>query len=192
MRRVHYVRLKNRGLILEVYEINWIAIAAWVQAIGSIIAIGIAIWVPFKLAKESRYRQEINEAFLSKVVQISLLPKLYRLRSSTKDFLDLESGENSFLDVQRKPDDFDHDFFSLVPELADTLSFASKSGVIQEQLMEIAIVLFKTNELLAEITRLQRDGYHAAWVNNKEFFLEAAENISKLSDNFISNIESIY
>lgn len=177
---------------MEVYEINWIAIAAWVQAVGSIVAIGIAIWVPFKLAKESRNKQEANEASLLRVVQVSLLPQLYRLRSSTKDFLELQSGEKSFINVDRKPEDFDHNFFSLVPEFANTLNIASKSGVIQDRLMEIVVALFKTNELLAETTRLQRDGYHAAWINQKEFFIEAAENLNRLSNNFISDIESSY
>lgn len=147
---------------MEFHEINWIATAAWVQAIGSIIAIGIAIWVPFKLAKDSQKKQEAEKISLSRVVQVSLLPDLYRLRSCTKDFLDFQSGGKSFLGVNRSPEDFNEDFFSLVKEYANILKIASKSGVIQEQLTELMSIVFQTNELLAENTRLQRDGYHAA------------------------------
>ena len=177
---------------MEFHEINWIATAAWVQAIGSIIAIGIAIWVPVKLAKDSQKKQEAEKISLSRVVQVSLLPDLYRLRSCTKDFLDSQSGEKSFLGVNRSPEDFDEDFFSLVKEYANILKIASKSGVIQEQLTELMSIVFQTNELLAENTRLQRDGYHAAWINHKDLFIEAAESINELSDKVILSIESLY
>lgn len=177
---------------MEFHDINWIATAAWVQAIGGIIAIGIAIWVPFKLAKDSQKKQEAEKVSLSRVAQVSLLPDLYRLRSSTKDFLDFQSGEKSFLGVDRSSEDFDDDFFSLVKEFANILKIVSESGLIQEQLIELMSIVFQTNELLAENTRLQRDGYHAAWINHKELFVESAKNINKLSDKVIVSIESLY
>lgn len=177
---------------MEFHDINWITTAAWVQAIGSIIAIGIAIWVPFKLAKDSQNKQEAEKVSLSRVAQVSLLPDLYRLRSSTKDFLDFQSGEKSFLGVDRSSEDFDDDFFSLVKEFANILKIASESGLIQEQLIELMSIVFQTNELLAENTRLQRDGYHTAWINHKDLFVESAENINKLSDKVIVSIESLY
>jgi|TARA_R110002051_G_scaffold199278_1_gene266181 hypothetical protein len=177
---------------LEFHDINWITTAAWVQAIGSIIAIGIAIWVPFKLAKDSQNKQEAEKISLSRVAQVSLLPDLYRLRSSTKDFLDFQSGEKSFLGVDRSSEDFDDDFFSLVKEFANILKIAPESGLIQEQLIELMSIVFQTNELLAENTRLQRDGYHTAWINHKDLFVESAENINKLSDKVIVSIESLY
>lgn len=64
--------------------------------------------------------------------------------------------------MDRSPEDFDDNFFSLVKEFANILKIASKSGVIQEQLTELMSIVFQINELLAENTRLQRDGYHAA------------------------------
>ena len=39
---------------------------------------------------------------------------------------------------------------------------------------------------------LQRDGYHAAWINHKDLFIEAAESINELSDKVILSIESLY
>lgn len=177
---------------MELCGINWTAMAAWVQAIGSIIAIGIAMWVPFKLANDSQKKQAAESTSLSRVIQVSLLPDLYRLRSSTKDFLEFQSGERSFFGVDRNPEDFDDDFFSLVEEFTNILKIASKSGVIQEQLTELMCLVFRTNELLAENTRLQRDGYHAAWINHKDLFIEAAESINQLSHKVIINIESLY
>ena len=55
---------------MEFHDINWITMAAWVQAIGSIIAIGIAIWVPFRLAKDSQNKQEAEKVSLSRVIQV--------------------------------------------------------------------------------------------------------------------------
>ena len=177
---------------MEFNDIDWVTTAVWAQAIGSIIGIGIAIWVPFKLATDSQSRQEAEKVSLSRVIQVSLLPDLYRLRSSTKDFLDFQSGEKSFLGVDRSSEDFDDDFFSLVKEFSNILKVASESGFIQEHLTKLMFIVFQTNELLAENTRLQRDGYHAAWINHKELFVEAAKNINELSGKVIASIESLY
>ncbi|MFT5121192.1 MAG: hypothetical protein ACI9MD_002295, partial [Psychrobacter glaciei] len=94
--------------------------------------------------------------------------------------------------VDRSSEDFDDDFFSLVKEFANILKIAPESGLIQEQLIELMSIVFQTNELLAENTRLQRDGYHTAWINHKDLFVESAENINKLSDKVIVSIESLY
>lgn len=171
---------------------DWIVGAAWVQAIGSIIAICIAIWVPFKLARDVQDKEAIEKNNISRVIQVSLLPDLYRLRSSTNDFIEFQSREKSFLGVEREHADFDDDFFSLIYEFNNILKVASRSGVIQEQLTELMFIIFQTNEFLAENTRLQRDGYHAAWRNHNDLFIEKAEKINKSSDKVIRSIESLY
>ena len=144
------------------------------------------------MAKDSQSRQEAEKVSLSRVIQVSLLPDLYRLRSSTKDFLDFQSGEKSFLGVDRSSEDFDDNFFSLIKEFSNILKAASESGIVQEQLTELIFIVFQTNELLAENARLQRDGYHSAWINHKELFVEAAKNINELSGKVIASIESLY
>lgn len=100
---------------------DWIVGAAWVQAIGSIIAICIAIWVPFKLARDVQDKEAIEKNNISRVIQVSLLPDLYRLRSSTNDFIEFQSREKSFLGVEREHADFDDDFFSLIYEFNNIL-----------------------------------------------------------------------
>ncbi len=182
----------QKSSYLGSYNMDWIVGAAWVQAIGSIIAIGIAIWVPFKLARDAQDKETTEKNNVSRVIQVYLLPDLYRLRSSTNDFIEFQSGEKSFLGVERRSEDFDDDFFSLVKEFTSILQIASKSGVIQEQLIELMFIIFQTNEILAENTRLQRDGYHSAWINHKDFFIEAAKKINELSNEVIVNVESLY
>ena len=174
----------------EMCKIDWTAAAAWVQAIGSVAAIGIAIWVPFKLSKISAAQLAADKAARARIVQASLLPTLYRLRSTTTDFLDQESGEPSFLGVDREPESFDSNFFDLVPEFIALLTIAIDSGSIQQDVTDLSVLLFKTKELLSDNSRLQRDGYHAAWINHKDLFIEAARDLNALSAKIINSIES--
>jgi hypothetical protein len=173
----------------DMHVIDWTAAAAWVQAIGSIVAIAIAIWVPFKINNLSLAQLAVDKAARARIFQASLLPTLYRLRSTTADFLQQESGEPSFLGVDRESDSFDSDFFELVPEFTNLLTIAVDSGSIQQQLTDLSVLLFKTKELLSENSKLQRDGYHAAWINHKDLFIDAARDLNTLSSNIIVSIE---
>lgn len=169
--------------------IDWAAVAAWVQAIGSIVAIAIAIWVPFKLNQISLAQLAADKAARARIVQTSLLPTLYRLRSTTADFIEQESGEPSFLGVDRESDSFDSNFFELVPEFTSLLTIAVDSGSIQQKLTGLSVLLFKTKEMLSDNSKLQRDGYHAAWINHKDLFIDAARNLNTLSSEIIRAIE---
>lgn len=173
-------------------NIDWAVEPAWVQAIGSILAIGIAIWVPFRLDKRAKLQLESEKQARAQIVQASLLPNLFRLRSATKDFLEQESGEPSFFGVKREPGSFDSDFFKLVPVFVDVLAVAPDSGAIQQDLTRLAVALFKADELLSETSKLQRDGYHAAWINHKDFFVDAASGILDLSNRIIEKIETMH
>lgn len=171
-------------------KIDWTAIAAWIQAIGSIGAIGIAIWVPFKLNKILALEIATDKTVRARVVQASLLPSLYRLRSTTADFLEQESGEPSFLGIDRDAESFDSNFFDLVPEFISLLTVAVDSGSIQQEIADLSILLFRTRELLSNNSKLQRDGYHAAWINHKDMFIEAATDLNSLATRIIVKIES--
>lgn len=176
----------------EICKIDWTAAAAWVQAIGSLLAISIAIWVPFKLNKLAFVQLAADRAARARIVQASLLPTLYRLRSTTSDFLEQESGEPSILGVTRESESFDSNFFELVPEFTSLLTLAVDSGSIQQDVTDLSALLFKTKELLSVNSRLQRDGYHAAWINHKDLFIEAARDLNALSGKIIGEIESTH
>ena len=63
-------------------------LAAWVQAIGSVIAIFVAVGIPLYFdRKQHRDEQHIEENQKQKFL-ITLLPTLYRLRNSTQLFLE--------------------------------------------------------------------------------------------------------
>ncbi|WP_155632103.1 hypothetical protein [Burkholderia vietnamiensis] len=165
---------------------------ASIQAFGSIASFavaGVAFWVPHAISKRASKQAEADKTARSRIVQASLLPTLYRLRSTTSDFLEEDSGEPSFMGVRREPESFDSDFFNLVPEVAGILALVTESGGVQKDVTELSILLFKTREELSFTTRLQRDGYHAAWINHKEIFVDAAKALNKLSDKIIGEIE---
>ncbi|MCV9916858.1 hypothetical protein [Burkholderia pseudomallei] len=179
---------KLKHAILSGGKMDW---PAWIQALGSIASIsvaGVAFWVPHTISKRALEQAAVEKAARSRIVQASLLPTLYRLRSTTSEFLEEQSGEPSLLGVQREPESFDSDFFNLVPEVAGILALAVESGDIQSDVTELSILLFKTKEDLSYTTKLQRDGYHAAWINHKDIFIDAARALNTLSDKIIKTI----
>lgn len=171
-------------------SIDWSAIAAWVQAVGSIVAIGVAIWVPYDMDRKARARSQETEKRRQRHTQISLLPTLYELRSKTADFLDEQSGEPSFLGKERDSSEFDSDFFTLVQKFIDILRVAPDAGDIDAHLANLSVSLFKVNEQLGMTTKLQRDGYHSAWIKNKDIFIESAQSLYDLADMIIGHIET--
>lgn len=173
-------------------EADWSVAAAWVQAIGSVAAICVAVWLPFNLDKRNRAHAALDKSERSRIVQASLLPSLYKLRSTTSDFIEKQSGKPSFMGVDREFDAFDSDFFGLVPEFKNILAVVPDTGEIQSDVATLSVLLFKANELLSDNSKLQRDGYHAAWINHQDLFLEAANEINALSSRIIDSIETIH
>ena len=62
--------------------------AAWVQAIGSLIAIAIAIAVPLFIDHLNKRRIDKEKNSRSKALALSILPDLYKLKASTSHFID--------------------------------------------------------------------------------------------------------
>ncbi len=115
---------------------------------------------------------------------------LYELRSKTADFLDEQSGEPSFLGVEREPSQFDSDFYALVPKYIDVLRIAPDTGSLHEDIAQLSIDLFRVSDQLGQNTKLQRDGYHAAWVNHRDDLMEAARSIRDSVGRAIERIEA--
>lgn len=173
-------------------QINWDTLAAWVQAIGSIIAIFVAIWIPYSLDERNKKQIAADKEVRSRIIQASLLPNLYHIRSTTEEFLEENSGQPSFLGVDREPESFDSNFFRLAPEFANVVTIALDSGEIESDVTTLSVLLCKAQEMLSMCSKLQRNGYHAAWINNKSLFIETAKEINILSDKIIKQIENMH
>lgn len=166
--------------------------AAWVQAIGSIIAIAVAIYIPLSIDKRNKATQKYDKEARAKAVAVSLLPSIYKLRDRSSGFISEYTDQNSVMGEPLEPDSFDSDYLSAIPEIIGILKVSPDTGTVQNKITELAFYLFKTDEAINNISKLQREGYHAAWINNLPFILEQTEKINKTTTNIIETIESDY
>lgn len=166
---------------------------AWIQAFGSIASLTVAVAafrVPHKIAKRAQKQFAAERKMLARSTQASMLPTLYRLRSTTSEFIAQHSNDSSLFGGALEPDSFDSDYFALVPEVASILALAGDSGFIQKDVTELSILLTRAQGDSSSLTKLQRDGYHAAWINNRDFHIEAAQSINALANKIITEIEA--
>lgn len=87
-----------------------------IQAVSSVIALGIAIFVPYKIDNNTKKRQNELNRIIENNREIALLPLLYDLRFKTLDFLSQNDNEIEIVDIYGEPikiedDEFDSDFF---------------------------------------------------------------------------------
>ena len=100
-------------------------LAAWVQAIGSVIAIFVAVAIPLYFdRKQHRDEQQVEENQKQKFL-ITLLPTLYQLRNSTQIFL--EKFQNQ------------HEMNPLVQAIRDVTDAALTKPFLIETLIEKGI-----------------------------------------------------
>lgn len=170
--------------------IDWSAVAARVQAIGSIIAIGVAIAVPANIDKRNRNFLNKDKENRAKALALSILPSLYKLSASTNHFITERETNDPESMIER--DILDGNFFVHSPELRSLLSISSDLGDIQYPFSRLILLLFRAEEMLNMTTRLQRGGYHAAWINNIDGFIDQAKNINAATNDLIEKIEKLY
>lgn len=159
--------------------------AAWIQAIGSLVAIAIAIFVPLFIEYLKKLQIDKEKNLRSKALALSILPDLYKLRASTSHFemTNSEAEDSSQVD-ELNVNYFDHadNFKRILTAMPDLTQFGAKlSGLVY--------LLFQANEMMAFVSRLQAGGYHAAYNNNKEKFVGLARSIDTAADELITAIE---
>ncbi|GAB2612258.1 hypothetical protein [Novilysobacter erysipheiresistens] len=105
--------------------------AAWVQAVGSIIAIGVAIFVPSRIASKDRARAETFRRFRAATYAFVLLPQLRTMEGR------LATAKARWREVPSRYDDDDVAEYLNVPEglserLLDIHELAEAGIAIQE------------------------------------------------------------
>ncbi|HCK62852.1 MAG TPA: hypothetical protein DHW12_00675, partial [Acinetobacter radioresistens] len=163
---------------------------AWIQAIGSIVGILIAIWVPYKTNKnqieEQRYRIELRR----KNTLLLLLPTLYLIKRTIFEFLE-ENNPNAKDLFGEDIEEFNSNYFELIPHFSEKIQSLMDSDFKHDLLTKFCFELFKAEEHLNENSYLQRRGYHIAWLNHQDLFIEEAKNLHVLLKNLIENIEEM-
>ena len=163
---------------------------AWIQAIGSIVAIFIAIWIPYRANKNQIIEQKSKVALRRKNTLLLLLPILYSIKRTVFEFLEENDPEARDL-FEEEIEQFNSNYFELIPHFSEKIQSLIDSDFDHCLLTEFCFKLFKAEEHLNENSYLQRRGYHAAWLNHKELFIEEAKNIYQLVEELIKNIEEI-
>lgn len=154
--------------------------AAWVQAIGSVIAILVAVAVPavggwFKSRAEQRIRRE---KMLNAVIQI--FDQLSSLLVSLEEFylkitIDYDSdGSRPSVDPHQG------DFQSLMPSmitLISSLSLLNEMGHLAPAMRKFLFKLIDLDRFLKIISTMQRNGFHAYWINNIDDIREKTKDV---------------
>ena len=164
-------------------------LAAWIQAIGSIIAVFIAMWIPYKTNKSLILDQKLKIELRRKNTLLLLLPILYLIRRTVHEFLEENNPEARGL-FDNEIEEFHSNYFELIPHFSNKLQSLIDSDFEHPLLTNLCFVLFQAEEHLNENSYLQRRGYHAAWINHKDLFIEEASTILNLIEELILSIES--
>lgn len=172
-------------------------LAAWVQAVGSLIAIVIAIVVPLKIDDLNKKRIEKEKKTRSMTLALSILPDLYKLRASTTHYIEENEiqdngphvSEIEKSEAPREIDALHGDYFAHAENFKIILTAMPDLDVYGPTLTDLVYQLFKANEMSAAITRLQAGGHHAAFLNNRDEFVLFAQTIDTATAKLIEEIE---
>ncbi|WP_284879815.1 hypothetical protein [Acinetobacter variabilis] len=163
---------------------------AWIQAIGSIVAILIAAWVPYQSNKNQLTIQNTSAELRRKNTLLLLLPTLYLIKRTIFEFLE-ENNPNTKDLFGDDIEEFNSNYFELIPHFSQKIQSLMDSDFKHDLLTRFCFELFKAEEHLNENSYLQRRGYHAAWLNHQDLFIEEAKNLHILVEKLIENIEEM-
>ena len=122
-------------------------LAAWVQAIGSMIAIFVAVAVPIYFDRQQRLDEQQTEANQKQKFFITLLPTIYQLRNSTFAFLQQFQQQNYEMDAIKT---LESEYLNLIPVFAKELHIFVHSNIYDEPLNQLAFELFHSEEILSQ------------------------------------------
>ena len=162
--------------------------AAWVQAMGSILAIIVAIVIPMRANIQSNRERTTENKRKAKALTILVLPDLYNLRSFVNNFIQDQNGEEPFREVSINGIDLN----DLTRSFKAILLNTDQLGEVGEMLTVLVAKVFSANEYYESIFRRQAGGYHNSPMNLMPIVLEEFEVIFELSNRVILKIEEQY
>ena len=164
--------------------------AAWVQAIGTLVAIAIAIAVPVALDQLRKRRADEQRRERASSLMLSILPDLYKLRTSTRHFLAEQTGVST--DAPREIDELQGDYSSHAEVFKRIVAATPELGVYGAKLSTLVYLLVRARELVDSVSRLQASGYHAAHINNLDEFVRYATEIDAATEDLIQAVEEAH
>jgi hypothetical protein len=121
-------------------------LAAWVQAIGSVFAIFVAISIPLYLNYLQRKNMQQAMEIQKQKYFVILFPSLYRIRRYSFDFLNhIENHENNVENIMHTLDSL---YLDLIPVFSKELHIFVHSQIYDEDLNQLAFEFFFCEEVL--------------------------------------------
>lgn len=162
-------------------------LAAWVQAVGSVIAIFVAISIPLYLNRLDQNQAKKQQEQQKQKYFVTLLPSLYRMQRYSHNFNN---------EIQQNPVNstnilhtLETEYLELIPVFAKELHIFVHSQIYDAKLNQLAYELFHSEEILQQHL-LQPQNQKL--VSHQEQLLKHSQDIHVISSELIRFIESTY
>ncbi|RKG34625.1 hypothetical protein [Acinetobacter tianfuensis] len=162
-------------------------LAAWVQAVGSVIAIFVAVAIPLYFDRKQRLNALQAEENQRQKFLITLLPTLYRLRDSTCHFL--HEFQQQTQQEMNAIQSLESDYLKLVPVFAKELHIFVHSNIYDEQLNQLAFELFHSEEIISSYLKKHSQ---QLWPDLQKKLTQHAARIEQLTTCIIHKTEQHY
>ena len=162
-------------------------LAAWVQAVGSVIAIFVAISVPLYLNHLELQRDRTLQNIQKQKYFVTLLPTLYRIKRYSDDFLiQMQQNKQSTENILHT---LETEYLELIPVFAKELHIFVHSQIYDANLNQLAFELFHSEEILSQHLRLPSE---QKWIEHQQNLIQHAQKIDQFTSQIIEKIETNY
>ena len=162
-------------------------LAAWVQAVGSVIAIFVAISVPLYLNRLEMRRDRTLQNLQKQKYFVTLLPTLYRIKRYSEDFLSqMQQSQQSAENILHT---LETEYLELIPVFAKELHIFVHSQIYDASLNQLAFELFHSEEILQQHLLQPNDRKQ---LRHQNLLISHGQHIQALSMNLIEHIENYY
>lgn len=156
--------------------------AAWIQAVGSVAAICVAVAIPAITSLSQRRAKAADNAEKAKTVILSFYPSLLRMNRSLDRFIETSASAYSEEDGVINIDPDDGDFQKHIPDmLAAASSLAQFSSAVSGPLRALLYRLIDMQHWLESIPAIQRSGSPGFYRNNLDDIRERAIELNVLT-----------
>lgn len=159
-------------------------LAAWVQAIGSVFAIFVAISIPLYLNYLEQKKDRISLKLQKQKYFVILFPSLYRIRRYSQEFLkaigEHEDNPENILHT------LDSMYLGLIPVFAKELHIFVHSQIYDDDLNQLAFELFHCEEILHQ--HLSQPADHKQKAHQDQIVLHTKK-VNRLCERIIRNGE---
>lgn len=165
--------------------------AAWVQAVGSVVAILIAIAVPAMAAwfSSRKERARSRERMLNAAIRI--LDPISSLRVSLGEYYETSAPDYDPADPIVSIDPHEGDFQSLIPAVISSVSVLDDMGPLAPALRKFLFEIIDLDRFLKMIPALQRSGAHSSWINNRDDIRDQAKAAMNSADLVINGMRDL-